>query len=101
MGTNYYLTTSPCSYCGRKDPAIHIGKSSAGWNFAVDCSKYTFIELISLMFEPILTLEDEYGRHLDPEVMLSIIFERDPTNKQSLDRTGGGATWDEFDKEFS
>ncbi|WP_029083452.1 hypothetical protein [Bradyrhizobium sp. th.b2] len=34
MGTNYYATPAPfCPTCGCSDPAIHIGKSSAGWAF--------------------------------------------------------------------
>ena len=35
MGTNYYLSSKPCSCCGRKDSQRHIGKSSAGWVFAL------------------------------------------------------------------
>jgi hypothetical protein len=34
MGTNYYVMPAPCCpTCGRSDPSIHIGKSSAGWAF--------------------------------------------------------------------
>lgn len=36
MGTNYYLhSQDPCEHCGRSYPELHIGKSSAGWVFAL------------------------------------------------------------------
>jgi hypothetical protein len=35
MGTNYYLHRNKCSHCGRTDEPLHIGKSSAGWHFAL------------------------------------------------------------------
>ena len=35
MGTNYYLRQQPCSQCGHVPAELHIGKSSAGWNFGL------------------------------------------------------------------
>jgi len=37
MGTNYYLMTKECPTCGhiKEEDKIHIGKSSAGWVFAL------------------------------------------------------------------
>jgi len=35
MGTNYYLESKPCPHCGRGGETRHIGKSSAGWVFAL------------------------------------------------------------------
>jgi hypothetical protein len=35
MGTNYYLREDACQHCGRSDERLHIGKSSAGWCFAL------------------------------------------------------------------
>jgi hypothetical protein len=32
MGTNYYLKKNICECCNRSD-VLHVGKSSAGWNF--------------------------------------------------------------------
>lgn len=34
MGTNYYHHSQACPCCGRSDPRVHIGKSSAGWTFS-------------------------------------------------------------------
>ena len=33
MGTNYYARYNICKHCNRFDE-IHIGKSSAGWQFS-------------------------------------------------------------------
>lgn len=33
MGTNYYVKLDPCPHCGRGAGELHIGKSSAGWEF--------------------------------------------------------------------
>lgn len=35
MGTNYYLRQAACSQCGHVPAELHIGKSSAGWNFGL------------------------------------------------------------------
>jgi len=36
MGTNYYLQGKVCVHCGVADGGpLHIGKSSAGWNFGL------------------------------------------------------------------
>lgn len=34
MGTNYYIKADSCEKCGRSDGDIHLGKSSAGWQFS-------------------------------------------------------------------
>lgn len=34
MGTNYYWRYNICPHCGRYDE-VHIGKSSAGWQFTL------------------------------------------------------------------
>lgn len=34
MGTNYYIKTKRCLTCGNKPEGIHLGKSSAGWQFS-------------------------------------------------------------------
>lgn len=34
MGTNYYIKTKTCKTCGHKPESIHLGKSSAGWQFS-------------------------------------------------------------------
>lgn len=35
MGTNYYVHENVCEHCERSDEPLHIGKSSAGWVFAL------------------------------------------------------------------
>ena len=38
MGTNYYVVdeTDYCKYCGKGKKEVHLGKSSAGWCFALN-----------------------------------------------------------------
>lgn len=35
MGTNFFLRLPPCPSCGHCASELHIGKSSAGWNFGL------------------------------------------------------------------
>lgn len=35
MGTNFYLETDVCPHCGTSKGRLHIGKSGAGWCFAL------------------------------------------------------------------
>lgn len=80
MGTNYYLTErAPCEHCGRGDHRIHIGKSSAGWHFALHgIPERGLMDLESwrALFERAHKIEDEYGVALSPGEMLSIITNR-------------------------
>lgn len=78
MGTNYYHIKNVCEHCGRGDDPVHIGKSSAGWCFALHVYpgggpedleqwKATWSEGM---------IEDEYGDKVSPEAMLQLITER-------------------------
>lgn len=83
LGTNYYWQPpeSICDSCGHSTQSLHIGKSSAGWVFALHV----------IPEQSILTLEDwertwrdgsggriedEYGRKIDLEEMRQIITKR-------------------------
>jgi hypothetical protein len=78
MGTNYYLIGDTCPHCGRGEDRKHIGKSSAGWCFAlhVDGDIKSLADWQSLWSKPGAKIEDEYGSGLTPELMLSYITER-------------------------
>lgn len=109
MGTNYYWnpTSSPCPTCGH-DPGeeIHIGKSSAGWAFALHVTD-TITDLAAWELHWQLgTISNEYGDPLSPEEMLSQITERH--NRNGLRRAApehcvshGPGTWDLVSGEFS
>lgn len=80
MGTNYYVENPLCQHCGRDGERLHIGKSSAGWNFGLhvipekglnDLSDWT--DYFSIDGR---VIKDEYGRIISPKEMLLKITER-------------------------
>ncbi len=85
MGTNYYLTEKPpCECCGREYEQLHIGKSSAGWTFALhvadpddDCP---VVPRDLLGWRELLggpgAIKDEYGRELSSSQMIDVIANR-------------------------
>lgn len=128
MGTNYYLHTEACSHCGRSDPPRHIGKSSAGWCFALriypDDGINGWAQWESLIHLPNAKILDEYGRTIPPEEMVKKITKREWSGRAmtaaEARRTGGepgpnnllrhcdrvsraheGGTWDLVEGEFS
>lgn len=69
MGTNYYTKTKTCSTCGHKPEGIHLGKSSAGWQFCFQYNggKYykNFKEMKDWLRDK--EIEDEYGATLSSD----------------------------------
>jgi hypothetical protein len=81
MGTNYYWhENSPCPYCGRNDDPIHIGKSSAGWNFALHVYPDNGINNLGDWKKKFIqkksNIIDEYGVVVEGNKMIEIITER-------------------------
>jgi hypothetical protein len=80
MGTNYYLERDICSHCGRSDARLHIGKSSAGWCFALhvdaDEGVNSLTDWQDLWSAPNARIVDEYGSEHSPEQMLETITQR-------------------------
>lgn len=83
MGTNYYIEGKPpCPHCGRgyEDERIHIGKSSAGWVFALHAHPELGINGLNdwkrFWTEKEKKIFDEYGRQITPAEMLDIITNR-------------------------
>lgn len=135
MGTNYYLvdiSVECCPTCGKhkEEPwRYHIGKSSAGWCFAVHVDKDEGIlsldDLLPKFTDPRYRIEDEYDRVISAVEMCQIIMDRagKPTSNNTpeflsqnhaivgprnlLRATGGWVyahgegTWDYFTGEFS
>lgn len=81
MGTNYYLripSDDACPTCGRgsNDENLHIGKSSAGWCFALHIIPEQGINDLSdwiRLFNGPGKIEDEYGAAVPPAVMVNVI----------------------------
>lgn len=81
MGTNYYFyENSPCEKCGRSDEARHIGKSSAGWVFALHVYPEDGINTLDdwgIRFtKAAAIIRDEYGRDVGQSDMWTIITGR-------------------------
>lgn len=72
MGTNYDAVYNRCECCGRAE-SVHIGKSSAGWRFAVEMHPELYKDWQE--FEAFLRKEgveivNEYGEKCTPQELL-------------------------------
>lgn len=79
MGTNYYIEFPRCSCCGHSEPDYHIGKSSAGWCFALHVDKekgINSLEDLKKLFIQCERIRDEYGMEISKEEMLNVITKR-------------------------
>lgn len=79
MGTNYYLEEDRCLHCDRAE-RLHIGKSSAGWVFALHVIPDEGINSLEDWEErwsrPNVRIVDEYNRDLTPAEMMLCITTR-------------------------
>ena len=82
MGTNYYLHQSVCESCGRGDNELHIGKSSAGWAFALHVGDAgsgqpaSVTEWMSVLSSPDGIIRDEYDCQVSLIELLRTMFHR-------------------------
>lgn len=86
MGTNFYWRTAPCPTCGHIVEQLHIGKSSAGWCFALrvagndrDKERGYPSDLDGwrvLWQQPGSSIVNEYGDRVTPEQMDEWITQR-------------------------
>lgn len=85
MGTNYYLESyprPPCDKCGRpyEQERKHIGKSSAGWVFALHVYPEEGINDLPDWWDrwnmPGAIIKDEYGKTVSPNEMLACVLAR-------------------------
>jgi hypothetical protein len=80
MGTNYYLIPESCPTCGHEEEARHIGKSSAGWAFALhvypDEEIHTLDDWKLLWNKPGARIKNEYEDAVPVEHMERIIVDR-------------------------
>lgn len=100
MGTNYYwYETSTCPHCGRKGEPKHIGKSSAGWVFALhvypDEGIHDLPDWEEMFSRPGSYIEDEYGSLIDTHTMLGHIQNRKGANDYKK-APWGYENWDRF-----
>ena len=112
MGTNFYFELKPCECCGRADEPLHIGKSSAGWAFALHVYPEKGINNLR-DWEEILRktngqVVDEYGGEWNYDQMIDKITNR--SHPRGLNRSyvdgrhcigNGEGTYDYMIGEFS
>ena len=102
MGTNYYWQADAvsCLTCGHvEDPdRVHIGKSSAGWTFALCVYPEQGINGLA-DWEARWTsgqIVDEYGGTIKPADMRKRIAEREPREVDRSVAPYGYSSWDEM-----
>ena len=83
METNFYWHQAPpCPCCKRPFDPLHIGKSSAGWNFTLQVYPKSDINTLSDWQEMFKKkgsfIKDEYDREIPVTEMLKNITERQP-----------------------
>lgn len=113
MGTNYYLYQKPdCECCGRPFEPLHIGKSSAGWCFALHIMPEdgisTLLDWCALWSAPGAFIRNEYGEKIPIVQMEQILSHRDdlrggPAKRHSDEYCvgHGDGPWDYILGEFS
>lgn len=111
MGTNFYWISGkqPCKECGRvaDDAEMHIGKSSAGWAFALrihpDKGIKNLYDWIRIFAKGDGYIKDEYGKEVATRDMLNNIMNRSHPMGLNYSRTNNSkeGTWDYHEGEFS
>jgi hypothetical protein len=80
MGTNYYLHFKVCPHCNKPAEILHIGKSSAGWCFALHVNPEGGINDLADWIQKFNAdgskILNEYDDELGVGDMLQIITER-------------------------
>lgn len=68
MGTNFYTKIKECDNCGRYE-TVHLGKSSAGWQFSFQYNGGQFYKNVPEMKKWLFgrIIEDEYGKVISNE----------------------------------
>lgn len=118
MGTNYYLKGRPA---GAEVEGLHIGKSSAGWCFALHVYPDGVVNAVD---EPVFGaindlsdwiplfvrhgVVDEYAREIDVHALIDVITKREHPNglqrhevEQYRCLGPGAGTWDRMVGDFS
>ena len=80
MGTNYYAQTDKCSFCGRADHRVHIGKDSRGWKFALHVTPAlkTLEDWDEYLRSDGVDIVNEYGTVVELESLMKRITDRQP-----------------------
>jgi hypothetical protein len=100
MGTNYYVEEkTPCPECGSGGEKIHIGKSSAGWCFALHVHPDLGLNDLAAWreFWRGKKITDEYGDATTEDEMIATITTRRHSPRESTPFMYDN--WDDFHKQ--
>lgn len=88
MGTNYYMLRDACEKCGRSDDRLHIGKSSAGWCFALHVIPEDGIndwpDWLERLKQPGVVIQNEYGEVVTLDKLTATVMNREWTGAKQL-----------------
>lgn len=78
MGTNYFVKTKKCKHCGYKPEWIHLGKSSAGWQFTFQYNGGKYYQNVEEMKEWLKDkiIIDENNRKVSNESFWKMVDEK-------------------------
>lgn len=100
MGTNYYIKGKECNECGHISGEYHIGKSSAGWCFALhvepDEGIHNLNDIMVMWKDKVIV--DECEDEVDEFEMLDIIF-RQGQSRNVERKPCGYKSWTQFHEE--
>lgn len=78
MGTNYYARGKKCKECGNETTPIHLGKSSAGWQFNFQWNGgnyYTDVKEMKAWLKG-KKIMDEYGKNTSQKLFWQMVNEK-------------------------
>lgn len=84
MGTNFYAKTNRCKTCGHKPEDIHLGKSSAGWQFTFQYNRGKYYKNVGEMKEWLKgkVIRNEYGQRISRLAFWRMVKDKQtPKNK--------------------
>lgn len=84
MGTNYYTKINECEKCGRND-TIHLGKSSAGWQFSFQYNGGIYYKNADEMKQWLRgrRIIDEYGHVISHEAFWHMVKAKQTDENQN------------------
>jgi hypothetical protein len=83
MGTNYYIKQKKCKTCGNTPDEIHLGKSSAGWQFTFQFNGGRYYKNMPEMKEWTKgkKIYDEYGKYVGHGTFWKMVKEKQEKEK--------------------
>ncbi len=102
MGTNFYLKSKRCDECGHVPDPMHIGKSSAGWKFCFEASRFeTKKDWFAFLEENQEYILDEYDEKVSLEDFKKMVeIKKDGLTHDEYEKKYGSGRWQPNCKEW-